>query len=44
MAISRAPRPIFTEITAAALGGTEAFRRQLNTPLDAWIDARSTPC
>ena len=25
------------EITAAALGGTEAFRRQLNTPLDAWM-------
>ena len=42
---SRTPRPIFTEITAAAFGGTEAFRRQLNTPLDAWsnsIDAALT--
>jgi Flp pilus assembly protein TadD/peroxiredoxin len=35
--ISRAPRPIFTEITNRALGATEAFRRQLNTPLDAWM-------
>ncbi len=36
MSMSRANRPIFSEITAAALGGTEAFRRQLSTPLDAW--------
>jgi Tfp pilus assembly protein PilF/peroxiredoxin len=36
MTMSRAVRPIFTEITGTALGGTDAFRRQLNTPLDAW--------
>ncbi len=36
MRMSRAARPIFTEVTAAALGGTEAFRRQLSTPLDVW--------
>jgi Flp pilus assembly protein TadD/peroxiredoxin len=35
--MSRASHPVFTEITAAAIGGTEAFRRQLNTPLDAWM-------
>ena len=33
---SRTRRPIFTEVTAAALDGTEAFQRQLRTPLDAW--------
>ncbi|MEO5823042.1 MAG: VCBS repeat-containing protein, partial [Vicinamibacteraceae bacterium] len=36
MAMSHAVAPVFTEITVAALGGTEAFRRQLSTPLDAW--------
>ena len=35
MTLSRAPRPVFTELTAAAIGGTESFRRQLSTPLDA---------
>jgi Flp pilus assembly protein TadD/peroxiredoxin len=34
---SRARQPIFREITNTAIGGTEAFRRQLNTPLDAWM-------
>ena len=33
---SRTRQPFFTETTVAALGGTEAFRRQLSTPLDAW--------
>jgi Tfp pilus assembly protein PilF/peroxiredoxin len=45
MTTSRTPRAIFTEITAAAFGGTEAFRRQLNTPLDDWsntLDAALT--
>jgi len=35
--VSRARRPIFTEITAAALGGTDSFRRQLNIDLDSWM-------
>jgi Tfp pilus assembly protein PilF/peroxiredoxin len=34
---SRARAPIFTEVTGAALGGTDSFRRQLNTGLDAWM-------
>jgi Tfp pilus assembly protein PilF/peroxiredoxin len=34
---SRTRQPIFTEITTAAIGGTDAFRRQLDTPLDAWM-------
>ena len=29
--------PVFTEMTAAALGGNESFRRQLSTDLDAWM-------
>ena len=29
--------PIFTEITAAALGGNDSFRRQLNIDLDSWM-------
>jgi Flp pilus assembly protein TadD len=33
---SRARTPVFTEITAAALGGNDSFRRQLEVPLDAW--------
>jgi len=36
---SRAPFPVFTEVTTAALGGTESFRRQLATGLDAWSAA-----
>src|SRR6185436_5000759 len=28
--VSRARQPVFTEITAAALGGNDSFRRQLN--------------
>ncbi len=35
--VSRARRPIFTEITAAALGDTDSFRRQLNIDLDSWM-------
>ncbi len=35
--VSRAQRPIFTEITAAALGGNDSFRRQLNIDLDSWM-------
>ena len=34
---SRARSPIFTEVTGAALGGNDSFRRQLNTGLDAWM-------
>ena len=30
-------QPIFSEVTAAALGGNESFRRQLGTPLDDWM-------
>jgi Tfp pilus assembly protein PilF len=37
--VSRARAPIFTEITEAALGGNDAFRRQLNIDLDAWMAA-----
>ncbi len=33
---SRAKAPVFAEITKAALGGNDAFRRQLGIPLDAW--------
>jgi Tfp pilus assembly protein PilF/peroxiredoxin len=36
---NRARRPLFTEVTTAALGGIDSFRRQLNTPLDAWNGA-----
>jgi Flp pilus assembly protein TadD/peroxiredoxin len=35
--ISRARQPIFTEITGAALGGNDSFRRQLNVDLDSWM-------
>ena len=35
---SAAPEmPIFTEITEAALGGNDSFRRQLNIGLDSWM-------
>jgi hypothetical protein len=34
---SRAVRPVYTETTAAALGGDAAFRRQLTTSLDDWM-------
>jgi Tfp pilus assembly protein PilF len=33
---SRARRQVFTEVTHAALGGIESFRRQLGVPLDDW--------
>jgi Tfp pilus assembly protein PilF len=36
--VSRARSPLFTEITAAALGGNDSFRRQLNTDLDSWME------
>jgi Flp pilus assembly protein TadD len=35
--VSRARQPVFTEITGAALGGNESFRRQLSTDLDSWM-------
>jgi Flp pilus assembly protein TadD len=35
--VSRARNPVFTEITAAALGGNDSFRRQLNVDLDSWM-------
>jgi len=35
--VSRARTPIFNEITGSALGQTDAFRRQLNIDLDAWM-------
>jgi Flp pilus assembly protein TadD/peroxiredoxin len=34
---SRAKDPIFTDVTAAALGGNDSFTQQLGTPLDAWM-------
>jgi Flp pilus assembly protein TadD len=34
---SRALRPAFSEITAAALAGNDSFRRQLAIPLDDWM-------
>jgi Flp pilus assembly protein TadD len=34
---SRATRPIFTEVTGAALGANESFRRQLSIDLDTWM-------
>ncbi len=33
----RAKQPVFTEITEATLGGTDAFRRQLAIGLDDWM-------
>jgi hypothetical protein len=35
--VSRARRPIFTEITEAALGRLDSFRRQLTIDLDSWM-------
>jgi Tfp pilus assembly protein PilF len=35
--VSRARHPVFTEITEAALGGNDSFRRQLNVDLDSWM-------
>ncbi len=34
---SRASKPVFTEITEAALGGNASFRQQFSTPLDDWM-------
>ena len=35
--VSRARRPVFSEITEAALGRIDSFRRQLTIDLDAWM-------
>ncbi len=35
--VSRAKAPAFAEITHAALGGNESFRRQLDIDLDSWM-------
>src|SRR6202008_4643536 len=35
--VSRARHPIFTEVTEAALGGNDSFRRQLSIDLDSWM-------
>jgi Tfp pilus assembly protein PilF/peroxiredoxin len=35
---SGAAGPVFTEVTAGALGGSEAFRRQLVPALDGWLN------
>ena len=34
---SRAPAPVFAEVTQAALGGNESFRRQLSADFDSWV-------
>jgi Flp pilus assembly protein TadD/peroxiredoxin len=34
---SRAAAPIFAEVTRAAFGGIDSFRRQLTVGLDAWV-------
>jgi len=34
---SSASAPVFAEVTRAALGGNDSFRRQLTTGLDAWV-------
>ena len=34
---SRAPAPVFAEVTRAALGGNESFRRQLSADFDSWV-------
>jgi tetratricopeptide (TPR) repeat protein/peroxiredoxin len=34
---SSASRPAFSEVTAAALGGNDSFRRQLAIGFDAWV-------
>jgi len=36
---SRTRKPMFTEVTAAAIGANASAQRQLNTPLDAWTGA-----
>ncbi len=33
---SRAPQPLFAEVTHAALGANDSFRRQLGVDLDSW--------
>ncbi|HEU0108609.1 MAG TPA: FG-GAP-like repeat-containing protein, partial [Vicinamibacteria bacterium] len=40
---SRASGPVFAEITTAALGGNDSFRRQLSTSLDAWVATIDSP-
>src|SRR5207247_579552 len=35
--VSRARNQVFTEITEAALGGNDSFRRQLAIDLDSWM-------
>jgi Tfp pilus assembly protein PilF len=35
--VSRARHPIFSEVTEAALGGNDSFRRQLTIDLDSWM-------
>src|SRR5262245_55721578 len=35
--VSRARKPIFSEITEAALGANDSFRRQPNIDLDSWM-------
>src|SRR5580765_2651065 len=35
--VSRARDSVFTEVTQAALGGNDSFRRQLNIDLDSWM-------
>jgi Flp pilus assembly protein TadD/peroxiredoxin len=37
--VSRARKPIFSEVTDAALGANDSFRRQLNIDLDSWMAA-----
>jgi Tfp pilus assembly protein PilF len=34
---SRAKRPIFSEVTASALGANDSFRQQLSIDLDTWM-------
>jgi Tfp pilus assembly protein PilF/peroxiredoxin len=34
---SRARNPVFSDVTNAALGGNDSFKRQLSTGLDAWM-------
>ncbi|PYQ13662.1 MAG: hypothetical protein DMF80_14265 [Acidobacteria bacterium] len=34
---SSAGAPVYAEVTTAALGGNDSFRRQLTTSLDAWM-------
>ena len=37
--VSRARQPLFTEMTEAALGANDSFRRQLSIDLDSWMAA-----